>query len=389
MGNSYGRLIAVSHCMDKLLIVLLHILFGYSNSGMKPFRSLSAVEQLAAHLREEIRCGRLDGIMPGAARLVRDLGVGTKTAVAALEILRQQGILEVPGRHRRNRIVAAAPGKKTGLRVSILLYERNDAYHEYVVQLGHLLEKRGHHFVHAAQSQTCLKFDVKRVARMVEKDDADAWVVLAGSQPVLEWFAARPVPVFAMFGRRSELPIASLSTMNSPFASRVLQRLVDYGHRRIVLLAREERRKPTLGLFEQRYLEELDRLGIKTSAYNMPDWQNNRRSFHQCLDSLFRLTPPSALLFGEPALFFAAQHYLSGRGLAVPRDLSLVVFDDHPAFEWFEPEVSRLRTDIRRWIPRVVRWVDNVANGRQDQRETIIPLEFIEGGTIGPASTRP
>ena len=56
---------------------------------MKPFRPLSAVEQLAAYLREEILSGGLDGNMPGAARLVRRLGVGTKTVVAALESLKQ------------------------------------------------------------------------------------------------------------------------------------------------------------------------------------------------------------------------------------------------------------------------------------------------------------
>jgi DNA-binding GntR family transcriptional regulator len=56
---------------------------------MKPFRPLSAVEQLASHLREEVQSGELDGNMPGMAQLVRRLGVGTKTVVAALESLKQ------------------------------------------------------------------------------------------------------------------------------------------------------------------------------------------------------------------------------------------------------------------------------------------------------------
>jgi hypothetical protein len=40
---------------------------------LKPFRPLSAVEQLVAHLRWEIRSGGLDGNMPGVAQLVRRL----------------------------------------------------------------------------------------------------------------------------------------------------------------------------------------------------------------------------------------------------------------------------------------------------------------------------
>jgi len=91
-------------------------------------------------------------------------------------------------------------------------------------------------------------------------------------------------------------------------------------------------------------------------------------------------------LMGEPALFFALQQYLLGKGLDVPRDVSLIVLDDHPAFEWFDPEVSRIRNDIRRRLPRVVRWVENVAKGREDRRETLIHAEFVEGGTIGPVA---
>lgn len=79
------------------------------------------------------------------------------------------------------------------------------------------------------------------------------------------------------------------------------------------------------------------------------------------------------------------QQYLAGKGLAAPRDVSLISLDDHPAFEWFEPKVSLIRTDTRKFVPRVVKWAKNVANGREDRRKTLIRSEFVEGGTIGPA----
>lgn len=352
---------------------------------MKPFHSLSAVEQLAAHLREEIRSGGLDGRMPGVAQLVRSLGVGTKTVVAALDILKREGMLEGRGKRQPSRIAETDAGKKTGLRVRILLYEASDAHSEHIVQLAFRLEKRGHHVAYASKTLSDLKFDVNRVARMVDKDAGDAWVILAGSRPILEWFAARSVPAFAMFGRQSKLPIASLATLTSPAMAEALRRLVDLRHRRIVLLVREERRKPSPGLFERRFLEELERLGIRTGAYNLPDWEDDALGFHRCLDSLFQHTPPTALLPGEHALFFATQQYLLEKGMVVPRDVSLVTIDDHPAFEWFHLKVSHIRNDTRRWVPRVVQWVDNVANGKEDRRETLIRADFVEGGTIGPA----
>jgi DNA-binding LacI/PurR family transcriptional regulator len=225
------------------------------------------------------------------------------------------------------------------------------------------------------------------VAQLVNKTGGDAWVIRAGPRPVLEWFAARPVPAFALFGRQTSLPIASLATLKSPAIVEALRRLVDLGHHRIVMLVREERRKPTPGLFERRFLEELERLGIKVGPYNLPDWKNDRRSYHRCLDSLFHHTPPTALFLSESALYFATLQYLACRGLAAPRDVSLICLDDHPAFEWFEPEPSYIHTDTKRFVPRVVKWAENVANGREDRHETLIRGEFVEGGTIGPVST--
>jgi DNA-binding LacI/PurR family transcriptional regulator len=350
---------------------------------MKPFHSKSTVEQLAEYLREEIQSGCLGDSMLGVKQLVRRLGVGTQTVVAALEVLKQKGTLEGQGERKRCKIVMADSRKKTGLQINILRHDLCDTHNEHVIDLRRGLEARGHHVEFAKKSLTELHFDVNRVARLAVKTGGDAWVIIAGSQPVLEWFAARPVPAFALFGRQCDLPIASIGAVKSPATAVALRRLVDLGHRRIVLLAREERRKPTPGLFERRFLGELERLGIETGAYNLPDWEGDSEGFHQCLGSLFRHTPPSALILGEPELFFATLQYLLGRGLDVPRDVSLISLDDHPAFEWFKPQVSLIRSETRRWIPRVLQWADNVAMCRVDRRETLTRSEFIEGGTIG------
>jgi hypothetical protein len=34
---------------------------------------------------------------------------------------------------------------------------------------------------------------------------------------------------------------------------------------------------------------------------------------------------------------------------------------------------------------RIVRWVSNISQGKEDTRQTSIKAEFIEGGTVGPA----
>lgn len=352
---------------------------------MKPFHPLSTVDQLAAHLREEILTGGVDGGMPGVLRLKRELGVGSKTVVAALEVLKREGLLETAGKRRRSRVLGNESRKRQGLKVHILLYEKSQAHGELIVQLGHQLEQRGHRVVHAPKSLSELKFDVTRVAQMVEKTDADAWIVQAGSRPVLEWFSTREVPTFALFGRQSQLPIASLATVKAPAVAEALRKLVSLRHHRIVMLVREERRKPTPGFLERRILEEMTKLGIQTGPYNLPDWEETAEGLHHCLESLFRITPPTALLISESALFFSVQQFFSEKRITVPHDVSLVCMEDHPAFEWFHPQVSHVFNDTKRWVPRMVQWVENIAKGKEDTRETLFPGVFIEGGTIGPA----
>ena len=354
---------------------------------MARFTVLSATEQVVAHLRDEILHRTWIGLMPGGDRLAAELGVKRATVEVALQRLETEGLLQNRGRRRGREIVLPeGPLDSPLLRVKILLYEESDIYNEHIVGLGHQLELGGHQATHAARTQRDLHFDVKRVARMVEEDDADAWVILAGARPILEWFAARPVPAFALFGRHSQLPIASITTVKPPAVAEAVGRLVALGHRRIVMLARDERRKPTIGKIELRFLEELERLGISTGAYNLPDWKDNPQGFQQCLNSLFHHTPPTALFLSEPVLLFAAQQYLLRKGIVVPRDVSLVVLEGHPAFEWFLPQVSHLHIDTRRCVPRVVQWVENVAKGKEDRRETLLRAEFIEGGTIWPAA---
>jgi DNA-binding GntR family transcriptional regulator len=73
-------------------------------SYMKPFRYLSAVEQLAGHLRGEIVRGEFGGHLPGVGSLAAELGCSPRTVVGALSQPEGEGILEKQATGRRSRI---------------------------------------------------------------------------------------------------------------------------------------------------------------------------------------------------------------------------------------------------------------------------------------------
>lgn len=74
---------------------------------------------------------------------------------------------------------------------------------------------------------------MQRVARLMAGTDAGAWIVSAGSHDVLEWFAAQPVPTFALFGRRGNVPLAGVGPDHLSAHLAAVRRLLELGHRRI------------------------------------------------------------------------------------------------------------------------------------------------------------
>ena len=352
---------------------------------MHALRLVSAVGQVAAHLRAELKRGHWTGKMPGADGLAAELGVNRKTVEAALRQLEKEGHLvgQGPGRHRR--IVARGGSTAHPLRVSILFYEPSDRLLAYIVELRHALEEAGHTVISAAKSLTELGMDVARVGRLVRQTPADAWVVMAGSREVLEWFCAQRVPVFALFGRREGLPIAATGPNTHTAVRTATRELLALGHRRIVSICRSERRKPDPGITEQIFLEELASHGIPIGDYNLPDWEETREGFQQLLKSLFRVTPPTALLIDEPAIFAAAQQFLARRRILVPEEVSLVCLDPDHTFAWCVPPISHVRWDFGPVVRHIVRWAATVSRGGSDVKQTLTPAQFVPGGTIGPA----
>lgn len=352
---------------------------------MKPFHPLSAVEQLAEHMKGEIISGTLSHTLPGVHKLAKELGVSPKTVVAAVSKLEHDGFLKSQGARKKSLIVKPSEKNKTVLRVSILLYDLNDRVTPYPIELQHQLEAAGHIANFSSQTILDLERNVERIAEFVDQNKADAWIVLAGPLDVLEWFAAQPVPVFACFGRRQEVAIAGGGPDKQSALRKGVQRLVELGHKRIVMIAREERRKPEPGLLEQAFLAEISSHGIRVGAYNLPDWEETPEGFIRCLDSLFQVTPPTALVLDEASFFIIAQQHLARRGIFAPQQVSLICCDPDPTFAWFLPRVAHIRWDPQPIIRRIVRWVGNIENGKPDKRQTPTKAEFIEGGTISSA----
>lgn len=354
---------------------------------MPPIHRLTLMEQTAEHVRDGLRAGRWKDQLPGVLRLARELGVAAGTLRQALRLLENAGdiALSADGRSRQIRPMPREAGQ--ALRVGILLWEKLEEDNSQAQQLLHglaqALEKMGCAPFFSGRSQGALRHEVGRIGRYVAKTEADAWVVFAGSRPVLEWFATQRWPCLALAGRFRGLPIAAAAPDKVPAYRELIRRLIALGHRRIVLLAGQGRRLPKPGRMEAAYLEELARHGITGDDYHLPDWEETPAGFQRVLTELFRHSAPTALITDEVRLLTAALQFLAHRKLGVPEQVSVVCGDEDPAFVWCRPTLTHVRWHHEPLIRHAVRWAKAIRRGRVDQQQVLYPAELVVGGTIG------
>jgi DNA-binding LacI/PurR family transcriptional regulator len=347
---------------------------------VKPLHILSAAEQVASHLKEQIAQGKLTGFMPGGAVLARKLGIGRTTADAALAILGTDGLLASQGNRKRRRILEAnLPADHKPMQVGLILYEPSDAANQYVPEIRQLLLASGFGLELSPKTLIELDHNPGKVEKMVRKHPADAWVIGSGARPVLKWFSESSIPAFALFGRMQGLAMPGIKP-DKQIALRVaLKTLIELGHRKIVLLVREERRKPSFGNFEKAFLGQLEGYGIKTGPYNIPDWVENASGLRRCIGRLFSLTPPTAIFVGDSVLFLAVQNILRNSEFSRSKKVVLISTDYHPHMDWCDPPVPHFSWDHRTTARRILKWLRDLQRGKSDQAQTFAPTRFVEG----------
>lgn len=351
-----------------------------------PSKVLSSLtDQVTDLLRQGMAEGRWRQTLPGRDQLANELGCSHWTVETAMRRLVKEGLLVSQGPGRKRRIVLTSDVlRHKSMRIRILLYETWDRKADYLLSLLSRLQEEGHEAEFSSKTMEELGMNVNRIARYVGTIEADAWIVIAGPIDVLEWFAAQPVPAFGLFGRLNEVSLPSFAVRKVDALRDLVDRLVDYGHRRIVMIVREERRKPAPGRAEKLFLKRLQEKCIPTGPYNLPDWGDNPEELRKAIGSLFRHTPPTALIIAQPQLFFAVMQHLSSLKISAPADVSLACTDTSLNYDWCVPEVTHIHWDSRSALQRVIKWARNVSRGKDDIRKSEVNARLVLGGTIGP-----
>lgn len=353
---------------------------------MEGIRILSAAEQIAAHLRDEITSGRRSGSMPGRSELAKFYDVGISSMEQALRQLEAEGLLAPQG-NGLGRMISTSylPANKPTLRIAILGYDRTTATEGIFADASRALREAGHDVFFTRKSLIEMNFELRRITKYVPQIECDAWIVCSAPRDVTQWFAQYPKHTFLLSGRRRGIPIASVGPDKAHAVATATQRLIDLGHRKIVMLVRPERVIPAPGNQERAFLQTLQKNGISPAPYHFLQFDDVTHGIQKKLEGLFKTTPPTALIVDELAIVIATLQFLAKKRLQVPEDVSLVSIQADPAFDWCQPSIAQVYWNTSLASRRVLAWARNIAQGKKDHKETHIQAKFIDGETVGPA----
>jgi DNA-binding LacI/PurR family transcriptional regulator len=339
-----------------------------------------------------------DGGLPAGCKLpsTKDIGelvnVSLITAHKALESMVQAGLLrrEVGrGTFVRDDVHEAM---SSGQQVSIGLVldpqiNLNDFYHSSILDA----------LRRAAQaSKIDVQFYIQNDFRVPPRRPAAKGGVICihpplGAREHVEKLADR-VPTVVLGGSFPGTKVACVDCNNHSGAEATIRHLHELGHRRYLLIcgpsnlsnSRDRAAGARRALANAGVELTDDDVVISGDSVSMPDAAI--AAVRRRLDAPDR---PTALVTGGYYLALSAIHITRQAGLTIPRDVSVVGFDDPQAATLLDPPLTTVRQPLTEMADRAFGILrDWIIDGVAPDKGLLLPTELVIRGTTGPAFDR-
>ncbi|MEO5713763.1 MAG: GntR family transcriptional regulator [Luteolibacter sp.] len=358
--------------------------------------ALPIVDRVYQWLLEGIGDGRWGARLPSERNLASEVKVARMTLGKALRRLEAEGCLERAGSSGRRIIVtnasAMARAKTRPWRIGFLVpMAREDEMESWLIDrqiITRCIVELGHtpFVVHLALSNEAPRLG--RLAKLMDSANADAWIVIGAPRVVVEWLDGhRREPVLACGGPQLDLKrIATGGTQIRQALLELARELLVLGHRRIVFITPRIHRQPVLSPSFVDYQNVLREGGIQVGDYHLPDWEETPEGLGNLLESLFRLTPPTAIILFEDHYAAGVLGFLCRHQMTMPDDVSVGVIEDARSSAWLWPgkHLASLRRDDSDLIRNITRWIEDQTLGRHGERDYTANYKLVHGNTLGP-----
>jgi LacI family transcriptional regulator len=259
---------------------------------------------------------------------------------------------------------------------------------EFVMGLGEALAEAGRDLALTTATRRQEELDV--LAHVVNAGQVDGVVVsrTVRDDPRVRFLLDRNVP-FVLHGRTlaETRPHPWLDTDGAAAFGEAARRLIETGHRRFGLSTFSD--PVTFAHFRRAGLEAaLAAAGLSlapdaVAAAPRADPQALRHAAGRLLD---RDPRPTAILCATDTLAITLMEEAARRGIVIPRDLSVIGFDNLPVSSYASPGLTTFDARIQACGSAVARMlVDAIERGPGAVEPRLVAADFIPRGSHGPA----
>lgn len=167
-------------------------------------------------------------------------------------------------------------------------------------------------------------------------------------------------------------------------ANAAMERFAELGHRRVAHIAGPQRFVHTR-VRSDAMAEAGRRLGIDVAAEVNTDYSVGGGAA-ACLQLLDGDNPPTAMVFDNDLTAVGAVRAAASRGVEVPRELSVLAWDDSPLCELTVPALSALSRDVSAYGADAATMLLSVVAGEVDVKSVRSSVaRLVDRGTLAPA----
>lgn len=232
----------------------------------------------------------------------------------------------------------------------------------------------------AVQEQT------QALALLARGVDALALTGVSQRPELLERLAQRGLPWVHLFSFPAPPGAACVGFRNRDAIARSVRYLLDLGHRRIAMLggiaANNDRAAERIAGVQQSLAEAGIRLppaALVEAPYTLQAARDGTRLL------LAAATPPTALVCGNDVLAWGALLECQARGVSVPRELSIVGFDDLEMCRHGVPALTTMHVPTEQMWRLGAQYLLDRLEGRLDTPQQLeLDVELIVRGSTGP-----
>lgn len=210
-----------------------------------------------------------------------------------------------------------------------------------------------------------------------------------GDNPVIiRTLTARNIP-FARIGSIGEGPGFAISMDDARAASAATAHLLSLGHRRIGFITGSDEYALS-GARLEGYRAAMREAGLQDDSSLVARGDFTFASGAAATKRLLgQADPPTAIVASSDQMSLAALEIARSQGLQVPRDLSIVSFDDTPIVKFSVPPLTAIRQPIAPMTARAATLLIQAANGETvPDGPSVLPFELIVRGSTAPPGRR-